>query len=138
VIEDSYGDGIYGLPWCNSSGSVVISSLGDSLTGISEANSDFGNSETLNFCVTGGGLDGLNQESIKVYPNPSTDAVNWVSSAVVNSYSIVDLKGKKVVERQNVHAAQFQISIATLSPGVYVLQGVFEDGKTGQVQVIKH
>ena len=138
VIEDSYGDGIYGLPWCQSSGSVVISSLGDSLTGISEANSDFGNSETLNFCVTGGGLDGLNQESIKVYPNPSTDVVNWVSSAVVNSYSIVDLQGKKVVERQNVHAAQFQVSIANLSPGVYVLQGVFEDGKTGQVQVIKH
>jgi hypothetical protein len=138
VIEDSYGDGIYGLPWCNSSGSVVISSLGDSLTGISEANSDFGNSETLNFCVTGGGLDGLNQESIKVYPNPITDVVNWVSSAVVNSYAIVDLQGKKLAERQNVHAAQFQVSIANLSPGVYVLQGVFEDGKTGQVQVIKH
>jgi hypothetical protein len=57
---------------------------------------------------------------------------------VVNSYAIVDLQGKKVVERQNVHATQFQVSIATLSPGVYVLQGVFEDGKTGQVQVIKH
>jgi hypothetical protein len=138
VIEDSYGDGIYGLPWCDSSGSVLISSLGDSLTGISEANSDFGNSETLNFCVTGGGLDGLNEESIKVYPNPSTDVVNWVSSSVVNSYIIVDLQGKKVVERQNVHAAQFQVSIANLSPGVYVLHGVFEDGKTGQVQVIKH
>ena len=138
VIEDSYGDGIYGLPWCDSSGNVVISSLGDSLTGISADNSDFGDSETLNFCVTGGGLDALNQESIKVYPNPSTDVVNWVSSAVVNSYAIVDLQGKKVVERQNVHAAQFQVSIANLSPGVYVLQGVFEDGKTGQVQVIKH
>jgi hypothetical protein len=138
IIEDSYGDGIYGLPWCDSSGNVVISSLGDSLTGISADNSDFGDSETLNFCVTGGGLDGLNQESIKVYPNPSADVVNWVSSAVVNSYAIVDLQGKKVVERQNVHAAQFQVSIANLSPGVYVLQGVFEDGKTGQVQVIKH
>jgi hypothetical protein len=138
VIEDSYGDGIYGLPWCDSSGNVVISSLGDSLTGISADNSDFGDSETLNFCVTGGGLDALNQESIKVYPNPSTDVVNWVSSAVVNSYAIVDLQGKKVQERQNVHAAQFQVSIANLSPGVYVLQGVFEDGKTGQVQVIKH
>jgi hypothetical protein len=138
IIEDSYGDGIYGLPWCDSSGNVVISSLGDSLTGISADNSDFGDSETLNFCVTGGGLDALNQESIKVYPNPSTDVVNWVSSAVVNSYAIVDLQGKKVLVRQNVHAAQFQVSIANLSPGVYVLQGVFEDGKTGQVQVIKH
>jgi hypothetical protein len=138
VIEDSYGDGIYGLPWCDSSGNVVISSLGDSLTGISADNSDFGDSETLNFCVTGGGLDALNQESIKVYPNPSTDVVNWVSSAVVNSYAIVDLQGKKVLERQNVHATQFQVSMANLSPGVYVLQGVFEDGKTGQVQVIKH
>jgi hypothetical protein len=64
--------------------------------------------------------------------------VNWVSSAVVNSYAIVDLQGKKVLERQNVHATQFQVSMANLSPGVYVLQGVFEDGKTGQVQVIKH
>ena len=64
--------------------------------------------------------------------------VNWVSSAVINSYAILDLQGKKVMGRQNVHAAQFQVSIANLSPGIYVLLGVFEDGKTGQVQVIKH
>ena len=77
VIEDSYGDGIYGIPWCQTSGNVVISSLGDSLTGISAANSDFGDSEKLTFCINGGEINSLNKETFTIYPNPSHELIHW-------------------------------------------------------------
>ena len=138
VIEDSYGDGIYGLPWCQSSGSVLISTLGDSLTGISEANSDFGASTTLNFCVTGGGVNSLNEETFTVYPNPSHELIHWVSSSPVTSYSLSDIHGKRIIENQVVKTTQFNISLENLSVGMYFLDCIFENGRSGQIQVIKN
>ena len=138
VIEDSYGDGIYGLPWCQSSGSVLISTLGDSLTGISEANSDFGASTTLNFCVTGGGVNLLNEETFTVYPNPSHELIHWVSSSPVTSYSLSDIQGKRIIENHVVKTTQFNISLENLSVGMYFLDCIFENGRSGQIQVIKN
>jgi hypothetical protein len=138
VIEDSYGDGIYGLPWCQSSGSVLISSLGDSLTGISEANSDFGASTTLNFCVTGGGINSLDKETFTVYPNPSHELIHWVSSAPVTTYTLSDIQGKRIIENHVVKNTQFNISLEHLSAGMYFLDCIFENGKSGQIQVIKN
>jgi lysyl endopeptidase len=138
VIEDSYGDGIYGLPWCATSGNVVISSLGDSLTGISEANSDFGTSATLNFCVTGGGVNSLNEETFTVYPNPSHELIHWVSSSPVTSYSLSDIQGKRIIENHVVKTTQFNISLENLSIGMYFLDCIFENGRSGQIQVIKN
>lgn len=138
IIDDSYGDGIYGLPWCQTSGSVLISSLGDSLTGISAANSDFGSSATLNFCVNGGGVNSLNEERFTVYPNPSQDVIHWVSSSLVASYTLVDIHGKQIIENNTVKNTQFTFSIKQLSPGFYVLNCLFENGKSGQIQVIKN
>ena len=138
VIEDSYGDGIYGLPWCQTSGSVLISTLGDSLTGISEANSDFGASTTLNFCVTGGGVNSLNEETFTVYPNPSHELIHWVSSSPVTSYSLSDIHGKRIIENHVVKTTQFNISLENLSVGMYFLDCIFENGRSGQIQVIKN
>ena len=138
VIEDSYGDGIYGLPWCQTSGSVLISTLGDSLTGISEANSDFGASTTLNFCVTGGGVNSLNEETFTVYPNPSHELIHWVSSSPVTSYSLSDIQGKRIIENHVVKTTQFNISLENLSIGMYFLDCIFENGRSGQIQVIKN
>lgn len=138
VIEDSYGDGIYGLPWCDSSGNVVISSLGDSLTGISADNSDFGDSDTLTFCINSGGVTSLNKETFTVYPNPSQEIVQWVSYNSVSSYSLRDIHGKQILVNTKVKSTQFTLSIANLSPGMYVLDCTFENGNSGRVQVIKN
>ncbi|MFM7595736.1 MAG: T9SS type A sorting domain-containing protein [Flavobacteriales bacterium] len=138
IINDSYGDGIYGLPWCQTSGSVLISSLGNSLTGISAANSDFGSSATLNFCVNGGGVNSLNEERFTVYPNPSQDIIHWVSSSLVASYTLVDIHGKHIIENSTVKNTQFTFSMEQLSPGFYVLNCLFENGNSGQMQVIKN
>jgi hypothetical protein len=138
VIEDSYGDGIYGLPWCQTSGNVLISSLGDSLTGISEANSDFGDSETLTFCINGGEINSLNKETFTIYPNPSHELIHWVSSSPVTSYSLSDIQGKRIIENHVVKTTQFNISLENLNIGMYFLDCIFENGKSGQIQVIKN
>jgi hypothetical protein len=138
VIEDSYGDGIYGLPWCQESGNVLISSLGDSLTGISEANSDFGDSETLTFCINGGEINSLNKETFTIYPNPSHELIHWVSSSPVTSYSLSDIQGKRIIENHVVKTTQFNISLENLNIGMYFLDCIFENGRSGQIQVIKN
>ena len=138
MIEDSYGDGIYGIPWCQTSGNVVISSLGDSLTGISAANSDFGYSETLTFCINGGEINSLNNETFTLYPNPAQEIVHWVSSNTVHSYSLHDILGKQILVNPFVKATQFSLSIANLSPGMYILDCTFENGNSGRVHLIKN
>lgn len=54
TIFDSYGDGLNGasIAQCGIDGTYAISQNGDILASIIAANSDFGNEETNNFCVT--------------------------------------------------------------------------------------
>lgn len=56
IINDSYGDGMYGSQWggCTIDGDYTITQdgTGATLATIQAANSDFGNQEINNFCVT--------------------------------------------------------------------------------------
>ena len=56
IINDTYGDGLYGSQWnsCSVDGDYTISDVGTStvLASILATNSDFGNQEINNFCVT--------------------------------------------------------------------------------------
>ena len=137
IITDSYGDGIYGLPWCDSSGSIMISTLGDSLTGLSGENTDFGDEATLNFCVNENGVGALNTEAFSVYPNPSDNMVYWTSARAVNSYCVYGVEGKIMVKNTEVKAKQFGLSLENLSAGVYILTCTFDNGAVSQAYVIK-
>lgn len=56
IINDTYGDGMYGSQYgsCTVDGdyTIVDNASGTTLASIIAANSDFGNSETNNFCIT--------------------------------------------------------------------------------------
>jgi len=56
IINDTYGDGMYGSQWstCSVDGDYTITDVasGTVLASIQAANSDFGNQEINNFCVT--------------------------------------------------------------------------------------
>ncbi|MFN4911759.1 MAG: T9SS type A sorting domain-containing protein [Flavobacteriales bacterium] len=137
TINDSYGDGIYGLPWCPASGSVEISSLGDSLTGISEANSDFGFETTLNFCVDGSGINPIDLPSLVIYPNPVQQIVHWKAPFPVSSLCVMDLNGKILIEESVSNSLQSSLSIEHLAKGVYYLTCELVSGEILTKKVVK-
>jgi len=121
IINDSYGDGIYGLPFCQNSGSVEISYLGDSLTGISTDSSDFGNQAVLPFCVDQISLDELNRVALNVFPNPAQNILFLSAQSHLTRYSILDLSGKTVLTQTLENTLQTPVNIAFLSKGMYTV-----------------
>ena len=76
VIEDSYGDGMNGstINQCDYDGSMQLTreTNGALLDELTEADSDFGNSITFNFCAENtAGVEELEAAKIVVYPNPN-------------------------------------------------------------------
>lgn len=121
IINDSYGDGLYGLPFCQNSGSVEITYLGDSLTGISTDSSDFGDQAVLPFCVDQISLDELNMVALNVFPNPAQNILFLSAQAHLTSYSILDLSGKTVLTQALENTLQTPVNIAFLSKGMYTI-----------------
>lgn len=71
----------------------------------------------------------------KVYPNPSKESIyiNAASPSKMNlQFYIVDLNGR-IVRRKQVFADMgnngFDISVANLAPGTYILQAINSDNK---------
>jgi lysyl endopeptidase len=59
IINDTYGDGMYGSQWgtCNVDGDYQITDAGSNvLASTIAANADYGNQEVNNFCVTAAGV----------------------------------------------------------------------------------
>ena len=137
IIHDSYGDGIYGLPWCQSSGSVLISSMGNPLASIDTANANFGNQATLTFCITNA-LNAVEATNYMVHPNPATHEVVWSSSLPVLSYELVDLQGKTIAAAAVQALTEFSISLEGINSGMYVVRCALENGRRVQLRIVKN
>lgn len=137
IIHDSYGDGIYGLPWCQSSGSVLISSMGNPLASIDTANANFGNQATLTFCITNA-LNAVEATNYMVHPNPATHEVVWSSSLPVLSYELVDLQGKTIAAAVVQALTEFSISLEGINSGMYVVRCALENGRRVQLRIVKN
>jgi hypothetical protein len=137
TINDSYGDGIYGLPWCDSSGNVIISAQGDSLTGISSEASDFGDQAQLNFCVQESGLPGLENVQINLYPNPGKTFIHGRINSNLVQIHLFDLQGKLVNAQYFVPTLHFSLDVTDLKPGMYWLHCTLENGYQSVVNLMK-
>ncbi len=121
IINDSYGDGIYGLPFCQNSGNVQISYLGDSLTGISADSADFGNQATLSFCVDQISLDEINSLHLKVFPNPTQNLLFISAQESIKHCTILDLSGKTIYNQRVENTLQTPLNVSTFSKGLYTV-----------------
>lgn len=137
TINDSYGDGIYGLPWCPESGNVEINYLGDSLTGIASDSSDFGFQAVLNFCLDDNGIYENNILWVNVFPNPTRSSISITSAIPMESFSFYDVTGKKCMSLQIKPVLQSQINLDGLSKGWYVIDIQLENGDRLQKEIIK-
>jgi fimbrial isopeptide formation D2 family protein len=62
------------------------------------------------------------QNQVAIYPNPSNDWVNIQSKAMIVSYTLVDLHGKTLMEKQHIQDTQTRLSLQDLSSGIYLIK----------------
>ncbi len=72
---------------------------------------------------------------VSVYPNPVTDILNVSADKSVKSVSIFNAAGQMVVSGAKLNNGQ--INVSRLASGVYMMNILYDNGKTETVKVIK-
>ena len=75
----------------------------------------------LNGAFDDAGLDEIDL-SIHVFPNPSSGTFTITSSDAIDSYSVVDLTGRRVAGENKVTSKHFTIDLSKENAGMYVLE----------------
>jgi photosystem II stability/assembly factor-like uncharacterized protein len=93
----------------------------------------YGKNGMLYKSTNGGGLmsaEYMEMEKIQIYPNPTSDYITIKTDHKIDSYTIYDVTGKKIIQ-----TAENTIDLSTFTNGVYIL--TFElDGKTQTKKII--
>ena len=69
-----------------------------------------------------------------VFPNPANDILNIQSDKAICELKIINLSGQVIITHKQ---DQNQIQIQNLSPGVFILEATFEDGKIARTKFCK-
>ncbi|WP_294283041.1 GEVED domain-containing protein [uncultured Chryseobacterium sp.] len=101
------------------------------------AGSDYGQAEDYTVNVTASALAvneaGKKDAAFKVYPNPTSDVLNFDSRTKVKSVNVVDLSGKVVISSE-VNQNKFNIDLSQLPAGTYMVTAQTESGmQSGKV-----
>jgi len=123
VIMDSYGDGLIGGFWCGQDGSVSIVFQGDTLAAIPEANADFGDQTSIQFCIGQAGISAIQSTEVVLFPNPVTEGLLHVSTGNLGpSYlSIYSLTGQFMMGTSCV-SENNQVDVSSLGQGTYLVE----------------
>ena len=133
VISDTYGDGMYGSQYgsCNVDGYYnLTNSLGDTLTEILAANSDFGNSETNPFCVTPLTLDAEFTSNITSGCAPLVVDFSDISGGAPTSWDWTFNGGTPSTSTSQ------NPTVTYSSPGVYDVTLIVNDGTSSDSETI--
>ena len=125
VVEDEYGDGLYGSQHtCEFDGDFTIYDNDDNiLAELNEPNSDFGDDITLNFCIESGLSTSdysTNTTQFDLFPNPTYGA--FVLESKINGqikiYNTIWQEVHSSVKSDFKHS----IDIQDLEDGIYLIE----------------
>ncbi len=74
------------------------------------------------------GLGELQQNVVRLYPNPAVDELNVTSKNTIDDIRIMDATGRLVMQQNNVQALVKTLNIEMLAPGVYHINVATELG----------
>jgi len=131
VLIDSYGDGLSNNGLCpTGDGNLLISQAGDTLASISTAAADFGDQITLDFCLSGAGLNDLENNNMVLFPNPSNGVVMIsLEHQTTGEFQVLTLTGQ-LIEEYDFNGQQFKMNLAALSAGSYFIRFIEQSGKS--------
>jgi beta-glucanase (GH16 family) len=79
-------------------------------------------------------LNEISDMDVRIFPNPSTDMLNFSSTLEIKKLTIYNLLGAQVMNLKN---PQKQVSVSNLSPGIYSVVLTMSDGKSVLKKIIK-
>ena len=131
MLIDSYGDGLSNNGLCvTGDGNLLISQAGDTLSSISTAAADFGDQVTLDFCLSGAGLNELENNNLVVFPNPSNGVVMIsLEHQTTGVIQVLTLTGQ-LIEEYDFNGQQFKMNLTVLSAGSYFIRFIEQSGKS--------
>lgn len=114
--------------------------LGDEFANQAEIYFDFNapiitNNFTTEVAEDNLGTTEFSLSEIKVYPNPVTNILTIEANFTIDTISVYDIEGRKVLEMLEDNTNQLNMN--ALETGVYFVK-VFSDSKTETLRVIKH
>jgi hypothetical protein len=76
-------------------------------------------------------LSELDEQNIEIYPNPANDmiTIQWSQDIKIEDVQLVDSKGTVLKHQFNTSGHLLQMNISELSPGIYLMRMVSENGK---------
>jgi lysyl endopeptidase len=139
VINDVYGDGM-----SNSDGSCsqqqghyIISQGGMTLAQLTEAEADFGFTNSRQFCISGLGINEL-QAQWAMFPNPSDDKVTLDLSAVDGTKEIaVTTSAGQIVRQLEISSSSEVIDISQLAAGMYLVSVKTSQGSSVRPLIVR-
>ncbi|MDC3050301.1 T9SS type A sorting domain-containing protein [Flavobacteriales bacterium] len=125
VVEDEYGDGLYGSQHtCEFDGDFTIYDNDDNiLVELNEPNSDFGDDISLNFCVESGlstSNHSTNTTQFDLFPNPTYAA--FVLESKINGQIKIYNTILQVVHSSVKNDFKHSIDIQDLDDGIYLIE----------------
>ena len=125
VVEDEYGDGLYGSQHtCEFDGDFTIYDNDDNiLVELNEPNSDFGDDISLNFCVESGlstSNHSTNTTQFDLFPNPTYAA--FVLESKINGQIKIYNTIMQVVHSSVKNDFKHSIDIQDLDDGIYLIE----------------
>lgn len=89
---------------------------------------------TVDICL---GITNDANGSMNIFPNPATDVLQVRGVSAMNTYSVVDVNGRVVLNGSFSGAASAQIDVSALSAGTYMLQATDKSGVLHSVRFTK-
>lgn len=140
TINDSYGDGLTSCSVADGgNGSYQILYNGDVMAEITEADANFGDTDSQNFCIQD--FTGIDESSlagkISVYPNPAKDVLNIsVNDLNAESVQILTVDGQ-LVYTITVDSSTTKVDTSVLAAGVYLVKVITMEGTVVKQVVIR-
>lgn len=86
--------------------------------------------------ITSGNAE-VAHDTVLLYPNPTTAHVKIESASGIRSLKVLSLEGKTLIEKKHIRSNAYDISMAGLGKGVYLVNLVCSDGTTRVFKVVK-
>ncbi len=107
---------------CGGDGELTIRAVAPGDTSVyDEVTINISGQESIGGCNLGIESETGDDANIRIYPNPAAELVNVVASKMINTITVHDITGKKVLENE-VFSESIEVDVSSLNKGIYFVQ----------------